>query len=87
MWVTGIMQGLMWRAYDKLGFLTYSFVESVEAMHPYYIIRATGGALFVIGSLMMAYNVWRTVRGDEPLDAIDQPRVAAAPALRLQAAE
>ncbi len=87
MWVSGIMQGLMWRAYDKLGFLTYSFVESVEAMHPYYIIRATGGALFVIGSLIMAYNVWRTVRGDEPLDASDQPRIAAAPALRLQAAE
>jgi cytochrome c oxidase cbb3-type subunit I len=87
MWVSGIMQGLMWRAYDKLGFLTYSFVETVDAMHPYYIIRATGGALFVIGSLIMAYNVWRTVRGDEPLDARDQPRVAAAPALRLQAAE
>ena len=74
MWVSGIMQGLMWRAYDKLGFLTYSFAESVEAMHPYYIIRATGGALFVIGSLIMAYNVWRTVRGDEPVaEALSEP--------------
>ncbi len=87
MWVSGIMQGLMWRAYDKLGFLSYSFVETVEAMHPYYIIRAVGGSLFVIGGLIMAYNIWRTIRGDEPVDAKDQPRVAAAPALRLQAAE
>lgn len=87
MWVAGIMQGLMWRAYDKLGLLSYSFVETVEAMHPYYIIRAVGGALFVIGGFIMAYNVWRTVRGDVPRDAHDQPRVAAAPALRVQAAE
>jgi cytochrome c oxidase cbb3-type subunit 1 len=87
MWVSGILQGLMWRAYDKLGFLTYSFVETVEAMHPFYIIRAIGGGLFVIGSLIMAYNMWRTIRGDEPVDAKDQPRVAAAPELRPQPAE
>ena len=43
MWVSGITQGLMWRAYDKLGFLQYSFIETVEAMHPYYTIRAIGG--------------------------------------------
>jgi len=82
MWVSGIMQGLMWRATDNLGILQYSFVESVEAMHPYYIIRATGGALFVLGSLIMAYNVIRTIRGDEPVDVADQPRIAAAPELR-----
>jgi cytochrome c oxidase cbb3-type subunit 1 len=64
MWVSGIMQGLMWRAYDQFGFLQYSFVETVAAMHPYYLIRAAGGALFLIGSLIMAYNVWRTIRGD-----------------------
>ena len=64
MWVSGILQGLMWRAYDSLGFLEYSFVETVEAMHPFYAIRATGGLLFVIGALVMAYNVWRTARGD-----------------------
>jgi len=87
MWVSGILQGLMWRAYDKQGFLTYSFVETVEAMHPFYIIRAIGGLLFVLGSLIMAYNIWRTVRGDEPVDVADQPRVAAAPELRPQAAE
>jgi cytochrome c oxidase cbb3-type subunit 1 len=64
MWVSGILQGLMWRAYDTLGFLEYSFVETVEAMQPFYAIRALGGLLFVIGGLIMAYNVWRTARGE-----------------------
>jgi len=64
MWVSGILQGLMWRAYDSLGFLEYSFVETVEAMHPFYVIRALGGAVFVAGSLVMAYNLFRTMRGD-----------------------
>ena len=82
MWVSGIMQGLMWRAYDSLGFLQYSFVETVEAMHWPYIIRATGGLLFVLGALIMVYNVWRTVRGDLSVDIAEQPRVAAAPELR-----
>ncbi len=66
MWVSGIMQGLMWRAYDELGFLQYSFVESVAAMHPFYVIRALGGLLFLSGALLMAYNFWRTIRGEEP---------------------
>ncbi len=87
MWVSGITQGLMWRAYDKLGFLQYSFIETVEAMKPYYVIRAAGGALFLIGALIMAYNIWRTVRGDAITDLADQPRVAASPALRVSPAE
>jgi cytochrome c oxidase cbb3-type subunit I len=65
MWVSGILQGLMWRSYTALGFLEYSFIETVEAMHPFYIIRAGGGALFLIGSLIMAYNLWMTVRVGE----------------------
>jgi cytochrome c oxidase cbb3-type subunit 1 len=65
MWVSGILQGLMWRAYTSLGFLEYSFIESVEAMHPFYIIRAAGGGLFLIGALIMAYNLWMTVRFGE----------------------
>ncbi len=64
MWVSGIMQGLMWRAYDDMGFLEYSFVESVMAMKPFYIIRSIGGLLFLTGTLIMIYNVWRTIRGD-----------------------
>ena len=47
MWVSGILQGLMWRAYTSLGFLEYSFIETVEAMHPFYVIRAMGGILFL----------------------------------------
>jgi cytochrome c oxidase cbb3-type subunit 1 len=64
MWISGIMQGLMWRAYDSLGFLQFSFAETVDAMHPYYVIRALGGVLFLLGSLIMVYNVARTIRGD-----------------------
>jgi cytochrome c oxidase cbb3-type subunit 1 len=62
MWVAGIMQGLMWRAYDKFGFLQYSFAESVNAMHPYYIIRMMGGVLFLAGALVMVFNLIMTVR-------------------------
>ena len=69
MWVAGIMQGLMWRSYDELGFLQYSFVETVERMHPFYQVRAFGGLLFVIGALIMVYNLWKTIRGDVPAGA------------------
>ena len=65
MWVSGIMQGLMWRAYDELGFLQYSFVETVEAMHPYYVIRLLGGLLYLTGALLMAFNLWKTVTSGE----------------------
>lgn len=65
MWVSGIMQGLMWRAYDSLGFLEYSFAETVEAMHPFYVIRVLGGVLYLVGGLVMAYNVYRTIKGDQ----------------------
>ena len=69
MWVSGIMQGLMWRDYDEMGFLVYSFVETVMAMHPFYVIRAFGGLLFLVGALIMAYNFRMTIKGlrrDEP---------------------
>jgi len=62
MWVSGIMQGLMWRDYDEFGTLTYTFVESVSAMHPYYVMRALGGAIFHLGTLVMLFNVVMTVR-------------------------
>ncbi|WP_310204341.1 cytochrome-c oxidase, cbb3-type subunit I [Ancylobacter sp. 3268] len=65
MWVAGILQGLMWRAYTSLGFLEYSFIETVEAMHPFYVIRAIGGVLFLIGALIMAFNLWMTVRSPD----------------------
>ena len=61
MWVSGIMQGLMWRAYDNLGFLEYSFVETVMAMKPFYLIRGIGGVLFFVGVLIMIYNLIKTL--------------------------
>ncbi|MEM1399772.1 MAG: cytochrome-c oxidase, cbb3-type subunit I [Pseudomonadota bacterium] len=69
MWVSGIMQGLMWRSYDELGFLQYSFVETVAAMKPYYVIRAFGGVLFLLGALIMVYNLARTIAGDRRSEA------------------
>ena len=77
MWVAGIMQGLMWRAYTALGFLEYSFIETVDAMHYFYAIRALGGGLFLCGALIMAYNIYMT---------ITSPSTAAAPAGRTQLA-
>ena len=81
MWVSGIMQGLMWRAYDELGFLQYSFVETVEAMHPYYVIRALGGVLYLTGALIMVFNLWKTVTSSEAAE----PQPAAAPAIAVAA--
>jgi len=63
MWVNGIMQGLMWRAVNTDGTLTYSFVESLEASYPGYFVRALGGAIFLAGMFVMAYNTFKTVRG------------------------
>jgi cytochrome c oxidase cbb3-type subunit 1 len=69
MWVAGIMQGLMWRAVNPDGTLTYSFVESVQAMHPFYIVRFVGGTFFLVGMLIMAYNIWKTVAGGKAINA------------------
>jgi len=80
MWVSGIMQGLMWRTYDSLGFLQYSFIETVEAMFPYYVIRATGGLLFVAGSVLMIFNLYMTAKGklrDEAPIGVDAAPAAA----------
>ncbi|KPK71037.1 MAG: cytochrome C oxidase Cbb3 [Acidithiobacillales bacterium SM23_46] len=66
MWISGVMQGLMWRAVNADGTLTYSFVESVQAMHPFYIVRTLGGLLYLSGMLIMAYNIWKTIAGAKP---------------------
>ncbi|MDX1397073.1 MAG: cytochrome-c oxidase, cbb3-type subunit I [Oceanospirillum sp.] len=65
MWVNGILQGLMWRAVNADGTLTYSFVEALEASHPGFLVRWLGGMFWVVGMLIMAYNVWMTVRNTE----------------------
>ena len=69
MWNSGIIQGLMWRTYNESGTLAYSFVDTLVAMHPYYIARAIGGLLFLIGALVACYNIWMTIRtADQPAD-------------------
>lgn len=77
MWVNGILQGLMWRAVNEDGTLTYSFVEALEASHPGFFVRALGGAFFLTGMLLMAYNVWQTVRKDSTAPAADASAQAA----------
>ena len=72
MWVTGIMEGLMWREYGADGYLVNSFAETVAAKFPMYVLRAFGGVLYLSGALVMAYNVWQTIAGrlrvEEPMD-------------------
>jgi cytochrome c oxidase cbb3-type subunit 1 len=63
MWVAGIGQGLMLRAFDQYGNLAYTFVETVTFMHIPYVVRAVGGALFLSGMALMAYNLYMTVWG------------------------
>jgi len=62
MWISGIMQGLMWRSYDEMGFLNYSFIEIVKASHPLYVVRALGGLFFLGGACIMAYNFYKTIK-------------------------
>ena len=67
MWIAGVTEGLMWRAVNDDGTLTYSFVESLKAVEPYHYIRLLGGLLFFSGMLIMAYNVWKTVSDKKPV--------------------
>jgi len=60
MWIAGVMQGLMWRATNADGTLTYSFVEALNATYPYYLVRLGGGLLVFTGMLLMAWNTWKT---------------------------
>jgi cytochrome c oxidase cbb3-type subunit 1 len=71
MWISGIMQGLMWRAVNPDGSLTYTFAESVAAMHPYYMLRLMGGLIYFSGMLVMAYNVVMTARAVEVEAAVE----------------
>jgi len=69
MWIAGVMQGLMWREVNPDGTLTYSFVQSLKEMYPYYTVRFLGGLLYFSGMLIMAYNVIKTIRGATPQPA------------------
>ena len=70
MWIAGVMQGLMWRAVNVDGTLTYTFIESVKATFPYYVIRLVGGTLYFAGMLVMAYNVAKTIAAGKAEEAI-----------------
>lgn len=79
MWNSGIIQGLMWRTYNESGTLAYSFVDSLVAMHPYYIARAVGGLFFLLGAAIGLYNIWMTIRTAPqaaPETAADRPVLA-----------
>ena len=71
MWIAGVMQGLMWRAVNADGTLTYSFIESVERTYPFYYVRLLGGALFLLGMFFMAYNTLKTVSSGSAQEADD----------------
>lgn len=74
MWISGVQQGLMWRKVNSDGTLTYSFVESVVASHPYYFARFIGGCIIVLGMLLMAYNTYKTISAPKgSLKAIPEP--------------
>jgi len=85
MWVAGITQGLMWREYGSDGYLVNSFIDTVAALHPMYVMRAFGGLLYLSGALIMTYNIWMTIAGyqrsEAPMDdtahdeAADRPIV------------
>jgi cytochrome c oxidase cbb3-type subunit 1 len=76
MWIAGLMQGLMWRATNPDGTLTYTFVESLAATYPYYAIRLLGGLIVLAGMLLMAYNFWKTAVPERELQAVPVPMPA-----------
>jgi cytochrome c oxidase cbb3-type subunit 1 len=70
LWISGVMEGLMWRAINSDGTLTYSFIESVKAKYPYYIIRLFGGFLYLGGMLVMLWNVIKTATNGKPTNIL-----------------
>ncbi len=76
MWVTGIMEGLMWREVDAQGFLVNSFADTVAAKFPMYVVRGLGGVLFLAGAVIMCFNLWKTVTS-APAKASDAAAVPA----------
>lgn len=76
LWISGVMEGLMWRAINTDGTLTYTFVESVKAKHPYYLIRLLGGSLYLSGMTIMLWNVFKTATNGKPALAYIPPVAA-----------
>ena len=78
MWIAGVMQGLMWRAINADGTLTYTFVESVKATYPFYVLRLLGGLLYLGGMVVMLWNTLKTVTNGRSVVVNIQAPVAAA---------
>ena len=68
MWVSGVTQGLMWRAESEGGGLMYTFIETVTALKPMYWTRLVGGTLYLVGFIMLAYNLVKTARAGKAVD-------------------
>ena len=81
MWVSGIMEGLMWREYTPDGFLANSFIETVSAKHIQNVIRTVGGLMFLSGTLIMSYNLWRTIRMPSSRTSANVPATTIEPQL------
>ena len=77
MWASGVLQGLMWRAFDEYGNLIYTFADSVAAMHPFYTQRMIGGALVATGFVIMLYNTLMTIRETRAVPGADAKPVQA----------
>ncbi len=80
MWVSGIMEGLMWREVDDQGFLVNAFADTVSAKFPMYVVRGLGGVLFLAGALIMVWNMWMTIRAGSPATTATPARYAVAAA-------
>jgi len=76
MWMAGVMQGLMWRAVNADGTLTYSFMESIKQTYPFYTVRFLGGVMFLVGMLIMTYNVFKTIGSGKSVQAQPVPQSA-----------
>ncbi len=76
MWIAGITQGMMWRATDEFGVLSYSFIDTVIALEPYYWIKAVGGLLYFVGFIMFAYNICKSASSGK---RVDREPVSASP--------
>jgi cytochrome c oxidase cbb3-type subunit 1 len=74
MWIAGITQGMMWRAVDEYGNLMYSFIDTVTVLHPYYAIRALSGVMYLVGFIMFAYNIYKTMTSGRELSEEPQFR-------------
>jgi len=77
MWVTGIMEGLLWREVDQNGFLINSFADTVAAKFPMYLVRTLGGLIYLLGAVLLCYNLWQASVSGEERDTRDAPPVPA----------